>query len=304
VGHRSGGWPSLEHAPRLGLVARASAWAAVSLTQHRRVAAESLIASTAAETAHPGPSPSRVEHALQILSEASSALSAPIDLAGSIVHVARVVVPRLADWCVIDLVEGLTDVGDTGVQRAAAVHFDPRRQEVLDELTRRFPPRRDQPTLARTVIATGKSALVNDVPDEAIDRLTNDPEQAALVRRIGLCSYMIVPLRARDRLLGVIALACGQRRFDSDDFSLAEELGRRNESGLALPLHSSIIAPYIDRYGTPQQKARLLPRAVSGEAILAIAMTEPGAGSDLAGTRTRATPERDGAWRLSGSKGW
>jgi acyl-CoA dehydrogenase len=93
----------------------------------------------------------------------------------------------------------------------------------------------------------------------------------------------------------------GQRDFRYDQI-VAEELGRRNESGLALPLHSSIIAPYIDRYGTPEQKARLLPRAVSGEAILAIAMTEPGAGSDLAGTRTRASAERDGAWRLSGSK--
>ena len=108
------------HAPRLGPVARALACAAFWLTQHRRVAAESLIASSAAETAHPGPSPSRVEHTLQILSEASAALTAPIDLAGSIGHVARVVAPRLADWCVIDLLEGITDVGDTGVQRAAA----------------------------------------------------------------------------------------------------------------------------------------------------------------------------------------
>jgi len=238
------------------------------------VAAESLIASTAAETAHPGPSPSRVEHALQILSEASSALSAPIDLAGSIVHVARVVVPRLADWCVIDLVEGITDVGDTGVRRAAAVHFDPRRQEVLDELTRRFPPRRDQPTLARTVIATGKSALVNDVPDEAIDRLTNDPEQAALVRRIGLCSYMIVPLRARDRLLGVIALACGQRRFDSDDFSLAEELGRR----IGLAVENAVLLEHArasaDRMSRLQWVTAALARAVTAEQVADIVIRQ------------------------------
>jgi hypothetical protein len=90
------------------------------------VAAELLTASSAAETAQPGASPSRVERVLQLLSEASAALTASVDLGGSIVQVARVVVPTLADWCVIDLVEGITDVGDTGVKRAAAVHFDPR----------------------------------------------------------------------------------------------------------------------------------------------------------------------------------
>ena len=92
-----------------------------------------------------------------------------------------------------------------------------------------------------------------------------------------------------------------QRDYRYDQI-VAEELGRINESGLALSLHSSIIAPYLDRYGTAEQKARWLPKAVSGEAVLAIAMTEPGAGSDLAGTRTRAVPTSDGGWRLSGSK--
>lgn len=92
----------------------------------------------------------------------------------------------------------------------------------------------------------------------------------------------------------------GQRDFRYDQV-VCEEMGYRNEGGLALSLHSSIIAPYIDRFGSAEQKARLLPRAVSGESILAIAMTEPGAGSDLAGTRTRAERHGDG-WRLSGSK--
>ena len=113
------------------------------------------------------------------------------------------------------------------------------------------------------------------------------------------------------RSAGAAALLCtwadeshggaAQRDYRYDQI-VAEELGRINESGLALSLHSSIIAPYLDRYGTAEQKSRWLPKAVSGEAVLAIAMTEPGAGSDLAGTRTRAVPLSDGAWRLSGSK--
>ena len=62
-----------------------------------------------------------------------------------------------------------------------------------------------------------------------------------------------------------------------------EELGRAGFSGIGYSLHSEIVAPYIAHYGTPEQKARYLPRLASGEMIGAIAMSEPAAGSDLQG---------------------
>ncbi len=66
-------------------------------------------------------------------------------------------------------------------------------------------------------------------------------------------------------------------------------------------LHSRLVAPYIGNFGTEEQKARFLPRFATGESILAIAMTEPDAGSDLAGMK--ATAVRDGDdWILSGQK--
>ena len=74
---------------------------------------------------------------------------------------------------------------------------------------------------------------------------------------------------------------------------ITEELVRTRSSGLAVPMHSDIIAPYIDAFGTDAQKERWLPGCVSGEKILAIAMTEPGAGSDLASIRTTAIREGD-----------
>jgi len=82
---------------------------------------------------------------------------------------------------------------------------------------------------------------------------------------------------------------------------LLEENGRWGEAGFFMTLHSRLVAPYIGHLGTAEQKARLLPKCVSGESILGIAMTEPGAGSDLAGMKTRAE-ERDDHWLLNGSK--
>lgn len=82
---------------------------------------------------------------------------------------------------------------------------------------------------------------------------------------------------------------------------VVEELARAGTSGPAFYLHSDIVAPYIQHYGTEDQKQDWLPKMVQGETIGAIAMTEPGAGSDLQGIRTRAV--RDGNhYVLNGQK--
>ncbi|MDQ3990421.1 MAG: acyl-CoA dehydrogenase family protein, partial [Actinomycetota bacterium] len=82
---------------------------------------------------------------------------------------------------------------------------------------------------------------------------------------------------------------------------LAEELARTGASGVGFPLHNDIVAPYLLRLCTPEQRRRWLPGFCSGEIITAIAMTEPGAGSDLQGIRSSAVP--DGAnWVLGGAK--
>ena len=66
-------------------------------------------------------------------------------------------------------------------------------------------------------------------------------------------------------------------------------------------LHSRLVAPYIGHFGTEEQKARFLPRFATGESILAIAMTEPDAGSDLAGMKSTAVRDGDD-WILNGQK--
>ena len=82
---------------------------------------------------------------------------------------------------------------------------------------------------------------------------------------------------------------------------LMEELTLHGEAGFFLWLHSRLVAPYIAEFGTEEQKQRWLPKCVSGENILAIAMTEPGAGSDLASIRTKAEDKGD-HFLLNGAK--
>ncbi|OKJ45058.1 acyl-CoA dehydrogenase family protein [Streptomyces sp. CB01580] len=82
---------------------------------------------------------------------------------------------------------------------------------------------------------------------------------------------------------------------------LAEEFTRADAPGLALGLHNDIVGPYLTGLATDEQKRRWLPGFCSGETVTAIAMTEPGAGSDLQGIRTTAEDKGD-HWLLNGSK--
>lgn len=82
---------------------------------------------------------------------------------------------------------------------------------------------------------------------------------------------------------------------------LIEENVRHGDISLFLSLHSRLVGPYIGKLGTSEQKQRFLPGCVTGETILGIAMTDPGAGSDLAGMKTRADKQDDN-WILNGSK--
>jgi acyl-CoA dehydrogenase len=82
---------------------------------------------------------------------------------------------------------------------------------------------------------------------------------------------------------------------------LMEELARAGASGPGFSLHSEIVAPYIERYGSEEQKRKYLPKMAKGEVIGAIAMTEPGTGSDLQGVKTTAIKDGN-EYLINGSK--
>jgi len=82
---------------------------------------------------------------------------------------------------------------------------------------------------------------------------------------------------------------------------MTEELTKAGASGFALGLHSDIVVPYIDSFGDDEQKERWIPGCVSGESISAVAMTEPGAGSDLQAIKTTAVKDGD-SYVINGQK--
>ena len=82
---------------------------------------------------------------------------------------------------------------------------------------------------------------------------------------------------------------------------IMEELVKAKVDGFGLSLHNAIVAPYILHYGTEEQKQKWLPKMASGELVGAIAMSEPGTGSDLQSVKTNAKKDGNG-WVINGSK--
>ena len=100
----------------------------------------------------------------------------------------------------------------------------------------------------------------------------------------------------------------GEERFGGagiDDFRfdqiIIEENMRHGDIGFYINLHNDLVAPYVHKLGSDAQKQRFMPGIISGETILAVAMTEPSTGSDLAGMKTRAVKKGEG-WVLNGAK--
>lgn len=129
------------------------------------------------------------------------------------------------------------------------------------------------------------------------------PEAVAAWKSTGVVSKDFWHLAAREGLLGLsidpqYGGAGADFRFEAE---LTRQIYLRGLDAFCLPLHNAIVAPYVQSFATPEQKARWLPGFVSGDFISAIAMTEPGTGSDLQGVRT--TARRDGGdYVINGQK--
>jgi signal transduction histidine kinase/DNA-binding NarL/FixJ family response regulator len=165
----------------------------------------------------------RAQDALAFLAEASSALSGSLEFGETLQQVLRLAVPRLADWATIDLREE-----DGSVRRVALAHADPAKEPLIEELRRRQPLEEPSHPLMR-VMLSGRSELHSEVP--ALEPLLagSGPGYLELLEALGVSSAVLVPLRARERIFGVLSLVMGAsgRRFGPEDLVIAEDVARR-----------------------------------------------------------------------------
>ena len=166
----------------------------------------------------------RAQRRSGLLAEAGSLLGSSLDYQATLEHVTRLVVPGVADWCVIDMVE---DGGP--IRRLAAAHVEPAKVELAWELDRRYPPDPRSPVGVPQVIRTGEPQLLAEIPDELLTAAARDEEHLRILRELDLRSAMLVPLRARGRVLGALTFVstAAARRYGEDDLSLAQELADR-----------------------------------------------------------------------------
>jgi GAF domain-containing protein len=164
----------------------------------------------------------------EFLSEATRVLSSSLDLDEIMQELARLVVPRLGDNCVVDLREA-----DGDIRRVAEAASDPAKEELLRRL-RKYPigSRPHSPVLK--VLRTGQTDVAEHFGEANLRAITSDDEYAAIVRAIAPVSSVSVPIAHAGRTLGVITfgISSSGRRHSAADLALAEELGRR--AGAAL----------------------------------------------------------------------
>src|ERR671913_2536182 len=161
---------------------------------------------------------------LRFLAESGATLSASLDYRDTLANVARIAVPILADWCAVDVMEE-----DGSVERLAVEHSDPEKVALAYELQERYPSDTETTRGVRKVLKTGEPDIMAEIPEELLDQVAMDLEHRAIMRELGLRSYMVVPMVARGRSHGAITLVSAEsgRRYDETDLRLAEELARR-----------------------------------------------------------------------------
>jgi PAS domain S-box-containing protein len=166
----------------------------------------------------------QAEEAARYLARASEVLAASLDHEATLAELARLVVPDLADWCAVSLVEE-----DGVVRQVAVAHVDPARTELARELHRRYPPDPDAPAGVPRVIRTGEPELHREITDALLDAAARDDEHRRVLRALGLRSAIIVPIAARGRTVGALTLVSAEsrRRYGDAELALAMELGRR-----------------------------------------------------------------------------
>ncbi|HKH58064.1 MAG TPA: SpoIIE family protein phosphatase [Rubrobacter sp.] len=197
-----------------------------------------------------------VRRRLALLAAAGPSLSASLDYEETLEGITRLLVPELADWCLLDMVD------DNGsVNQLAAAHAEEEKEDLLRRLREHRQFGEGDPGSTSEVLRTGQSVLVPDLPDPtSYERALGRGEHLDIVLRLEPRSLMCVPLLARGRTMGAITLVLSsrsERRYDREDLLLAENLAYRcalaadnarlyrDRSEIARVLQKSLLPPHL-----------------------------------------------------------
>src|SRR5947209_5303378 len=164
------------------------------------------------------------EEQAHFLANVSKVLASTLDYQETLANIAQLVVPQLADWFIVDLVD------ERGHFELIEVdHRDPGKVQWARELRKKYPIDPHAPAGAPNVVRTGQAELYAEITDDMLVASARDEEELAMSRQIGITSIMIVPLVARGKTLGVVTFVSAEsgRRYTTTDVALAEEVGRR-----------------------------------------------------------------------------
>jgi PAS domain S-box-containing protein len=208
----------------------------------------------------------------RFLAEASVLLDRSLDYDETLHSLARLVVPDVADWCAVDLLE------EGELRNVAVTHVDPAKVEFGARLLREFSYPPNAPNGPPEVIRSGHSELLPEITDEMLVANSRSPDHLAMLREMGMRSVMVVPMISRSRMLGTLTFvsAESQRRFRPDDVLLAEDLARRaavaidnarlysERARIARTLQESLLPPRLPTIPGIEVAARYL---AAGEGI-------------------------------------
>ena len=158
---------------------------------------------------------------LSLLSRASKILASSLDYETTLAQIATMLVAEIADWCVIDVLDG------EGMRRLLVAHRDPAKIDAVQVVRAHTIDRQRMGVVAR-VIESMTPELVPQIDMARVHELYFDkPELIRAFVELGLASAVVVPLVAAGRPFGALSLFSGERRFDQDHLALALDLGIR-----------------------------------------------------------------------------
>jgi GAF domain-containing protein len=157
------------------------------------------------------------------LLRATEQFNSSVDYEETLSTIAKQLVPELADWSAIDIVEG------DKLHRLATVHVDPAKLTLVEDLARRYPMDPNSPGAPEQIVKTQQPFLIQHIPPELLRAAARNAENLALIEKLQLRSYIAVPMLSSKRVVGVLTLAMAEsgRGYSQDDLRFAVDIAER-----------------------------------------------------------------------------